>query len=101
MQKGSHDLTSNPGDVVSAGTRPRVCSCILAAWPTHLFSSFRAGDLRLGDLVREKLLEGFVNLLWRSRFDDLSLWQPMAQQLLEAARPRQADVVGQPFRLLA
>ena len=78
-----------------------VCSRIFAARPTHLLPSLRAGDFRLGDLVREQFLEGFGNLLWWSSFDDFSLRQPMAEQLLEVARPRQADVVGQPFRLLA
>ena len=69
----------------NAGTAKarKICSSILAARPTHLLPSLRAGDLRLGDLVREQLLEGFGNFLRRSKFDDLSLRQPMAQQCLK------------------
>ena len=70
---------------------------LFACRPSHGLAGFCASNLGALDLVRKKLLQGFGDFLWRTFFDDGSLWKPVAEQLRETTGSRQADVIGEPL----
>ena len=67
--------------------------------PSKLGPCFCTSFLCSCNLVFEKLFECCGNGIWRSAFDHVSVWQPMAQHLAETTWPGQAHIVCQPKRL--
>ncbi len=68
--------------------------------PAHLSTCACAGDVGRLDLPCEKFVEGLGDAFGRAILDDVFVGHAAAQQAGQAARPRQADVVGEPDGLL-
>ena len=64
--------------------------------PPQFSTSFGARFLCLFDLVAEDPLESFSDSFWWSGFKNFPAGQAEAEQVREAARPREDHVVGQP-----
>ena len=68
--------------------------------PVHFSTCASARDVGSLDLRCEELVEGLGDALGRATLDDVSVGHGAAQQARQAARPRQADVIGEPDRFL-
>ena len=70
-----------------------------SAWPPHPSTRFGTGKLRLRNFLFEHILKSIGDAFRRAAFDDVSVWQAVAEELRKTSRPRQTDIVGQPNRL--
>ena len=69
--------------------------------PSHFRTGTGARCFGVNDLLSEEFVEGESDFLWRASFDDVPVGQPEAEQVREASRARQDDVVREPYGLLA